>query len=206
MQFFSVKTHPRIHPDLKQELEVNAHGMKLHPDARYKKTIDKFKTLWDDFNKIHNYVYDYSLVVYRSLVDFVKIICPKHGIFEMSPESHLGGGTCPECFPNCKVYQDKDTILYLVYLVETGYYKVGITLYDVETRFRYEDVEYHIVKIWSFPKLGHLAYEAEQRIKLKTNVFQIDESKKIFKRTKNTEVRNKNILTECETEVKKILI
>jgi len=48
-------------------------------------------------NIIHNSYYDYSLVSYcRSSVK-IKIICPKHGIFEQIPNNHLNGSGCRLC-------------------------------------------------------------------------------------------------------------
>ena len=41
--------------------------------------------------------YDYSLVEYNGCNNPVKIVCKKHGIFEMTPTSHLIGHHCPEC-------------------------------------------------------------------------------------------------------------
>jgi hypothetical protein len=43
-----------------------------------KKSIDKFGNL-----------YDYSLVDYKSGKTKIKLICPKHGIFEQTPQNHL---------------------------------------------------------------------------------------------------------------------
>jgi len=39
--------------------------------------------------EIHGNYYDYSLVNYKNLTDKVSIICPKHGIYEVSPRVHL---------------------------------------------------------------------------------------------------------------------
>jgi hypothetical protein len=47
--------------------------------------------------KIHNNKYDYSLVDYENNKTKVKIICPKHGIFEQRPDSHLRGLGCNKC-------------------------------------------------------------------------------------------------------------
>jgi very-short-patch-repair endonuclease len=47
--------------------------------------------------KIHNNKYDYSLVEYKSMHSKMKIICPKHGIFEQCSRSHLRGHGCPYC-------------------------------------------------------------------------------------------------------------
>jgi len=49
------------------------------------------------FNKIHNNKYDYSLVDYKNNKTKIKIICPKHGIFEQRPMSHKVGNGCPKC-------------------------------------------------------------------------------------------------------------
>ena len=41
--------------------------------------------------------YDYSLVEYKNSKTKVKIICPIHGIFKQTPNSHLNGRGCPKC-------------------------------------------------------------------------------------------------------------
>ena len=209
MQFHNYTLPPKISPDYKKELEDSTGGvMKLHPDTRTKTTIRRFLTIENAFNKKHNHRYDYSLSVYESYDVDMDMICETHGIFKRSAGSHLLGYGCLSC-DDChtrKSYIDNDAILYLVYLVKTGYYKFGITLYDVEKRLKYEGVEYRIVKIWNFPKLGQLAKEAEKYIRWKTEDFQIDESEKIFKKTGNTEVRNINVLSYCEEEVKKVCL
>lgn len=48
-------------------------------------------------NLIHNNKYDYSLVQYQNQHTYVSIICPKHGIFQQIPNSHLRGRGCPRC-------------------------------------------------------------------------------------------------------------
>lgn len=41
--------------------------------------------------------YDYSLVEYKNMHTKVKIICPKHGVFEQTPHNHLKLAGCPKC-------------------------------------------------------------------------------------------------------------
>ena len=54
-------------------------------------------------NKVHNNFYDYSKVEYKKSKIPVKIICPKHGEFQQTPDKHLNvnskndGRGCPEC-------------------------------------------------------------------------------------------------------------
>jgi len=55
------------------------------------------KDIIKEFNNIHKEKYDYSLVEYNRATTKVKIICPKHGIFEQTPSSHKNGSGCPKC-------------------------------------------------------------------------------------------------------------
>ena len=48
-------------------------------------------------NKVHNNKYDYSKVEYKSAREKVCIICPEHGEFWQTPNSHLRGNGCPKC-------------------------------------------------------------------------------------------------------------
>ena len=47
--------------------------------------------------KIHNNYYDYSLTTYEHSLKLVKIICPKHGVFEQCARNHLSGKGCYKC-------------------------------------------------------------------------------------------------------------
>lgn len=47
---------------------------------------------------IHSDRYDYSLVVYKGIREYVNIICKKHGVFKQVPVSHLRGSGCMLCF------------------------------------------------------------------------------------------------------------
>ena len=55
-----------------------------------KEFIDKAKV-------VHGGKYDYSLVVYLNDVTKVTIICPVHGLFVQTPNSHLQGLGCDRC-------------------------------------------------------------------------------------------------------------
>ena len=48
-------------------------------------------------NKRFNNFYDYSNVEYKNALTHVKIICPYHGEFLMTPNDHLNGRGCPHC-------------------------------------------------------------------------------------------------------------
>ena len=51
----------------------------------------------ENFLKTHKNKYDYSLVEYVNSRTKVKIICPKHGIFEQHVNNHIRGEGCPYC-------------------------------------------------------------------------------------------------------------
>lgn len=46
---------------------------------------------------LHENKYDYSHVVYKSSHEYVKIICPIHGLFTQVPSAHLAGRGCSLC-------------------------------------------------------------------------------------------------------------
>ena len=52
-----------------------------------------------EFNKVHNNKYDYNLVKesYKNGNSKIKIICPKHGIFEQKAGKHKIGNGCKKC-------------------------------------------------------------------------------------------------------------
>ena len=45
----------------------------------------------------HGQKYDYSYVKYQGASRRVKILCPKHGLFEQTPSNHVKGKGCPFC-------------------------------------------------------------------------------------------------------------
>ena len=47
--------------------------------------------------EIHGDKYDYSLSEYKNSHTKIKIICPKHGIFEQKPNNHLSKQDCYKC-------------------------------------------------------------------------------------------------------------
>lgn len=77
------------------------------PKCRSEKISDMFKGESDDFiersNIIHNNKYIYTLVKYKTARDYVDIICPIHGVFKQTPDSHLRGHGCPKCAKSVSV-------------------------------------------------------------------------------------------------------
>jgi hypothetical protein len=50
-----------------------------------------------EFKKIHGNTYDYSLVEYKKMRESITIICPTHGNFIQTAESHKSGKGCHSC-------------------------------------------------------------------------------------------------------------
>ena len=114
--------------------------------------------------QIHGNKYNYSQVEYgNNAHDKVKIICKEHGVFEMSPNSHLSkSSNCPKCMQrhtgwtktswkeSCK---GKIAKLYIIrcYNNKESFFKIGITnKKSLKERFYHRSLmpyEYEIVKV-----------------------------------------------------------
>lgn len=55
------------------------------------------KNFVEKANEVHNSQYDYSLVEYCGNETPIKVICKKHGIFQITPHNHLQGHGCHCC-------------------------------------------------------------------------------------------------------------
>ena len=76
------------------------HGRHLSKSAVVNDTVvdcEKQLSLIEKFNKIHSNKYDYSKVCFKNWKEKICIICPIHGEFFQSVESHLYGCGCPKC-------------------------------------------------------------------------------------------------------------
>lgn len=66
-------------------------------DSASKKRADTVEEFIEKAREIHEGKYDYSKVVYKNAGTKVTIICPTHGEFEQTPNSHLSGNGCIFC-------------------------------------------------------------------------------------------------------------
>jgi len=83
-----------LHGWFKMKVANHLHGQKCKKCSHMVYSNDDFKEICD---RLHNGYYDYSLVDYRSYKSVIKIICPKHGIFEQNARTHFRGHGCPLC-------------------------------------------------------------------------------------------------------------
>ena len=91
----------RCHGDFLQTPGNHQRGKNCHKCARKHRArvkINKYRAIClAKFRKMHGDKYDYSQVVYKLGRQNVTIICPTHGSFLQTPESHWGGSGCPTC-------------------------------------------------------------------------------------------------------------
>ena len=113
-------------------------------------------------NIIHSNKYDYSKTSYVNNRTKVTIICPIHGEFEQTPNSHLSGSGCPMCSKS-GFDPSKPGILYYLSINNGEAYKIGITNLSVRKRFTVKDLEKIRIVHQVHYKNGQDAYKEEQK-------------------------------------------
>ena len=99
VEYINSKTEIKIicpeHDDFKQTPRSHIYNKSGCPmcSGRLKTT----KLFIKESCEIHGQIYDYSLVEYVNSTTNVKIICKKHGEFNLTPNGHLCGVGCPRC-------------------------------------------------------------------------------------------------------------
>ncbi len=148
------------------------------------------------FKNKHGNKYNYSKVDFnKNVSEKVKIICPKHGIFEQRISEHFIYG-CQRCAwnkSNYEKYKNKQTILYYIYFPKEKVYKIGLTQSSLSNRYR-KDIQngYNFIILSQILyKDGWKAYRKEQFI---LNKYKHLKSDKIFLNGGNTELFKLNIL------------
>lgn len=161
-----------------------------------KKAKSKMKSLEDtvrDFKKVHGDRYNYDKV---SLVDSstkIKIICPTHGIFKQTPNSHVGGAGCSRCaFENSdhsgwslskwesSGHKSSSFSGFKTYLIRIWnddlseiFYKVGITYTTLEMRFESSKMPYNweVIDILNFSDNAKQAFDLEKVIHRENKLY-----------------------------------
>lgn len=96
----------KIHGGFKMSVLQHLNGYGCPYCAGYKETKSE---IIEKMRNIHDGYYDYSISDWIKKSDIIKIICPKHGIFEQSLSVHIRGHKCQEC-SNRKKITNKDFI------------------------------------------------------------------------------------------------
>jgi hypothetical protein len=82
----------------------------------------------NDFNKVHNNKFNYSLVDYKNTYTKIKIICPIHGIFEQLPSHHKRGIGCKGCFKD-KITSSIDKFIIKSNLIHNNKFNYSLVNY-----------------------------------------------------------------------------
>ena len=93
-------------------------------------------------NEIHNHKFNYELLKYINSITKVKIICPKHGIFEQIPSSHLNGCGCKKCADKSIEYNEQIEFLSYRKLVRRYTKRNKNKLYENWDGYDFYDNEY----------------------------------------------------------------
>ena len=137
--------------------------------GKIKKTSEEFIS---DAIKKHGTKYDYSKVNYINSSTKVCIICPEHGEFWQTPNSHLRGNGCPVCRVNRKL--DNDRFVQRAKIVHNNKYDYSKTNYINEREPICVMCPEH-GEFWQIarnhlyghgcPKCGHIFSKLEKEIK-----------------------------------------
>ena len=133
----------------------------------------------------HGNLYDYSKVNYIESSKAVTIICPVHGEFEQTPNSHIQGSGCQKC-TKTGFNSGKPAYLYSFQIGEV--YKIGITNRTVKDR--YNSVDYGNIS-----NIQELLFEDGASAQLLEQQLKI--SNKEFKYSGPTPFTDGTGITEC---------
>ena len=135
----------------------------LKNDGGCPKCSERGKLNTKDFikksKKIHKNKYDYSQTIYVNNTSIVDIICPKHGLFQQQPRTHISGSGCSGC-SDSGFNKYKPGILYYI-LIDGKYYKIGITNKSIKERFTKDFDRIKVIKEWYYDD-GEECYNMEQ--------------------------------------------
>ena len=141
-----------------------------------------------DFNKIHNFKYDYSLVEFKTCKDKVKIICPDHNIFEQTPSQHLSGNGCHICGGSKK--KDTEEFIKESNIIHNFKYDYSLTEYkNAKTKVKiickyhniFEQTPSHHITGVGCPSCCDSKGEKEIRIFLISNDIKFSQNKRFSK-------------------------
>jgi len=190
----------KVHGEFKTSLKKLSNGIQCKLCAIKKladNQRDDLKSFIEKSKNIHGDKYDYSNVEYCDSQKHINIICKFHGEFYKKPYHHIGGQGCPICGKeksNYERYNNKKTTLYYIFLPEYNLYKIGLTMSNVESRFKGDikaGLKIEIIQTKEFQD-GYDAYILEQKI-LKHFSKHKYQGKKVIG-SGNTELFTENVL------------
>lgn len=95
------------------------------------------ETFIDRCNETHNFLYDYSNTVYKSMKQKITVICKEHGPWEVNASSHVRKVGCPACAIS-GFDRKRPTSFYITYWYGFGedFIKFGICNKEAKDRVR----------------------------------------------------------------------
>ena len=158
-----------VHGDFPQAPAGHKKGEKCPScslEKRSSNRIEKTKSnLIEDFKKVHGNRYNYDKVVYEDSKKNVIIVCPIHGDFPKTPNSHKAGKGCHKCAMESPTgwshtewqkagEKSKNFDSFKVYVIrcwneEEEFYKIGRTFRTVKHRFKDKigKYNYEVIKV-----------------------------------------------------------
>ena len=168
-----------IHGEFEQTPNAHLRG-KGCPKCAGDKTRVRCQSNTEDFttkaDKIHENKYDYSLVDYKNAHTKIKIICPIHGEFEQTPNSHLSGQGCHKCKGDklrilstqkwCEMFDFGTLYLLRCYNDIEEFLKIGVTSRSIEERYNGKDaMPYQYEVLYTYNGDSKIVSDLEQYIK-----------------------------------------
>jgi len=134
------------------------------------KTISKTQKFIERAIEVHDSFYSYEKAEYINAKTKLIITCPKHGDFLQSPNSHLKGRGCKQCYLENEGYGKSKFVhfarqniccLYLIEIFNDNerFLKIGITSKDVATRFsgsKKLPYDYKTLKVVKHPSSSYI--------------------------------------------------
>ena len=112
------------------------------------------KSFIEKARQIHGDKYDYSKVEYNGYDEKVKIICPIHGEFEQTPDSHFQGSGCRQCANKLSKNEDeiynficrligKENVLKSVRTILKNHSEIDIFIPSINVGIEYNGCRWH---------------------------------------------------------------
>ena len=144
-----------VHGDFPQAPAGHKKGEKCPSCSLEKRSSDRIEktktTIIKDFKKVHGNRYNYDKVVYEDSKKNVIIVCPIHGDFPKTPNSHKAGKGCHKCAMESPTgwghtewqkagEKSKNFDSFKIYILrcwndQEEFYKIGKTFKKVKDRF-----------------------------------------------------------------------
>ena len=127
----------KIHGDFNQSPTNHLRG-KGCGECHIESTRMVFQDFINKCNSVHNFKYDYDLLVYKNMRADILIKCREHGNFKQRAKNHLDGQGCPKCGDSFGIKENKWLDLYSIKERQIRIGRYIVDGYDPDTKTVYE--------------------------------------------------------------------